>query len=81
MSEDITINIVLTDAMLSANDNEIIKELGAALGIDDPASQPRVILQDALINWVKKRIKAERSRGSELLLSERLTGNPLFPVE
>ena len=77
----ITINIVLSDAVLTANDNRVIKELGHALGIDDPVNAPLQTVEDELTSWTKRRIEAERNRGSELLLSAELASNPLFSSE
>ena len=75
----ITVNFEISDSVLNANDNRALKELGIALGIDDPVNQPLTDIQDTLVAWVKRRIEAERNRGAELLLTSEIMSTPLFP--
>ena len=75
----ITINIEIADSVLTANDNKVIKELGHALGIDDPVNMPLQDLEDALVAWIKRKVEAERNRGGEQLLASERTSIPLFP--
>lgn len=78
-SMPITINIEIADSVLTANDNKVIKELGHALGIDDPVNMPLQDLEDALVAWIKRKVEAERNRGGEQLLASERTSIPLFP--
>lgn len=78
---DVTVTVTLTDATLTANDNTVLLELGKALNLEDPVNMDRGDFQAALAAWVERRIEAERNRGAELLLSEQLSANPLFPSD
>ena len=74
----ITVTVIISDETLSENDNQVVKDLGFAMGIDDPVNQPLSEIEDALTAWTKRRIEAERNRGAELRLSSQLTNNRLF---
>jgi len=75
----IVVNVEIADSVLTANDSKVIKELGSALGIDDPVNQPLQEIEDALTSWVKQKIEAERNRGGDQLLASERTSTPLFP--
>lgn len=77
----ITINVVIEDEVLTANDSAAIKDIGHAMGIDDPINQPLSTIENALIAWTKRRLESERNRGRELRLTHEYENSRLFPIE
>ena len=77
----ITINVVITDDVLTANDSAAIKDIGHAMGINDPVNQPLGDIENALVAWTKRKLETERNRGRELRLAHEYENSRLFPAQ